>query len=617
MTEYLEAPAVSSKPKVFVLQGMGGCGKSQLALEYCQRSRDKKTFGTILWIDATSPDTLQQSFTGVAKDMGKPEFNPTDPEINFRYVEKRLGVQQQNWLLIFDNFDDPKAFHGTIKKYFPQVTMGSIIITTRHLEVTSLGHSLEVTRMLFDEGMELLFQKSQVSRDDRSEKEASAIVSRLGFHALAIDQAGSYIFKRHLDIASYLTHFNSRRAKVLNEHPDFWDYRRPLKNGPDKETELTVFTTWELSFQLISGNELERKDKEHILTLMAFFNKNGLSDQMFIPYARKQKDWMISCRNKGTWDVYSFQDILVELRNLSLLQSLAIQESAIFSLHPLIQDWIKLRISPATRKLFAEQSMILLGDLMESSDLNITSFQAKNLLLGHLDAVLSNKDEYIPTVDFLASGDLLNAAYWFSDFLWLQGRSTQAEEMCRIVVDGKTELFGNADPNTLNAQGALSRLFLEQGKHSEAEQLCRELLAMEMKVLGTDNVETLRSMNCLSRILHSQGKYTEAEAQCRKTLMLQKKVLGREHSDTLQSMNALASLLQDQIRHGEAETIYREALAISKKRLGEENLSVFELMNNLAAALMQQDKLDEAEPLYREALALKQKAFGKDHQMYF
>jgi len=61
------------------LQGMGGCGKSQLALEYCQRSREDKIFSTILWIDSTSPNTLHQSFTNVAKNMKKPEIQPSRP----------------------------------------------------------------------------------------------------------------------------------------------------------------------------------------------------------------------------------------------------------------------------------------------------------------------------------------------------------------------------------------------------------------------------------------------------------------------------------------------------------------------------------------------------------
>jgi tetratricopeptide (TPR) repeat protein len=550
---------------------VGGCGKSQLALEYCQRSRDSKIFSTILWIDATSPDTLHQSFTNIAKNMKKPEFNPANHEDNFRFVQNRVDAQLQSWLLIFDNFDDPKSFHKNIKEYFPQVGPGSILITTRHLDTTSLGRNLEVTRMSLEEGIKLLLSRSQVLRDERSVKEATSIVTRLGFHALAIDQAGSYISKRHLDIVSYLTHFKNRREKVLSEHPDIWDYRRPPQDDSDKETELTVFTTWELSFQLISGDELERKDKEYILTLMAFFNINGLSGQLFVPHAHYEKDWMVSCRNNGDWDTYAFQDILTELRNLSLLQSLEIQESALFSLHPLIQDWIKARISSEKRKLFSVESTIVLQDSINSQDLGTISFQAKQVLQSHLDAVLSNKDEYIPTEDFLASRDLLSAASTFATFLRKQGWFKRAEEIGRTVVEGRMKLFGDAGPETLLAKSDLSSYLLEQGKYAEAEPLCHEALAMQVKVLGKENEEPLKSMSRLTRILRGQGKYKAAEVQCRETLALQENVLGKENSDTLISMDTLAELLRDQKKYGEAEPIYREALAISETVLGKEH----------------------------------------------
>jgi tetratricopeptide (TPR) repeat protein len=471
--------------------------------------------------------------------------------------------------------------------------------------------------MLLEEGIKLLLDRSQVSRDDRSVKEATAIVTRLGFHALAIDQAGSYISKRHLDVGSYLTHFKNRREKVLSEHPHIWDYRRSLQEDSNKETELTVFTTWELSFQLISGNELERKDKEHILTLIAFFNINGLSDQLFVPYARKEKDWMISCRNNGDWDTYAFHDILTELRNLSLLQSLEIQESAFFALHPLIQDWIQLRISPEKRKLFSVESVIVLGDSIKSQDLNTTSFQVKQLLQSHLDAVLSNKDEYIPTEDSLASRELLIAAFEFATFLCQQGWFKRAEEIGRTVVEGLMKLFGDAGLETFAAKNELSYYLFKQGKYAEAEPLCRESLAMQVKVLGKENVDTLQSMSALTEFLKEQGKYQEAEGQCRDTLALQENVLGKEAHATLKSMDVLAGILRDQTRYSEAERISREVLAISKKVLGKEHRDTLTSMNNLALALEQQDKLGEAEPIYRESLALTQTTLGKEHPLTF
>jgi hypothetical protein len=136
-----------------------------------------------------------------------------------------------------------------------------------------------------------------------------------------------------------LEHYNKRRREVLEDTPSLWDYSRKLKLGQESETKLSVFTTWELSFNLITGDKKARGDKEHIRTLFAFFDANEITDSLFEPYYSENDRWMASCTSDNAWDEYKFQDILKELRNLSLVQGLRIQKSgAIFALHPLVQD---------------------------------------------------------------------------------------------------------------------------------------------------------------------------------------------------------------------------------------------------------------------------------------
>jgi hypothetical protein len=77
---------------------------------------------------------------------------------------------------------------------------------------------------------------------------------------------------RTLDFDLFLEHYNKRGEEVLNETPGLWDYKRRLKSSEEIETKLTVFTTWELTFNLITGDQKSRDDKDHILTLAAFFD---------------------------------------------------------------------------------------------------------------------------------------------------------------------------------------------------------------------------------------------------------------------------------------------------------------------------------------------------------
>jgi hypothetical protein len=304
----LQAPGIMSGPLVFVLLGMGGCGKSQLALEYCHQAEHNGIYSAIFWIDATSPTTAQQSFTTAAQAMSKPNFSVADDEGNLQFVRNTLSTWHGKWLLVFDNFDDPMSFSNkSIKEYFPQGGQGSVLVTGRHEEAKSLGQYIDVSTMSDEEALELLFRRTQVDQSDPNLQEGKKIIRRLGLHALAIDQAGAYISARNLDISLYLTHYDNRRKKVLSETPYLWDYNRPLKNAPETATKLTVFTTWELSFDLITGDDTTRKDKEHILTLVAFLDGKEVSDTLFEPYAMENNEWMTSCIKNSTWTSTNFK----------------------------------------------------------------------------------------------------------------------------------------------------------------------------------------------------------------------------------------------------------------------------------------------------------------------
>lgn len=88
--KYLQAPRTTIMPTIIVLLGIGGCGKSQLALEYCQQSEKNKSYHAIFWINALSPTTIEQSLTRLARELPKPGFNVKDIEGNVRFVLKTI-----------------------------------------------------------------------------------------------------------------------------------------------------------------------------------------------------------------------------------------------------------------------------------------------------------------------------------------------------------------------------------------------------------------------------------------------------------------------------------------------------------------------------------------------
>jgi tetratricopeptide (TPR) repeat protein len=611
----LQALGHPSTPKVFVLLGMGGCGKSQLALEYCQQAEHNGTYSIIFWIDATSPSTAQQSFTTAAQAILKPEFNAADEEGNLQYIRNTLSTWQGRWLLVFDNFDEPSSFQSkSVKEYFPQGSQGSILVTSRHAQATRLGNYIEVSTMSEDEALELLFQRSEAYRTMESLKEGEKIVKRLGLHALAIDQAGAYILSRHLDVNIYLTHYNDRRDKVLTEVPDLWDYQRTLKETPEAATKLTVFTTWELSFDLITGDDAMRKDKEHILTLIAFFDGKEISDTLFRPYGNKGSNWMTTCVKNNAWNMYEFQDILRELQNLSLLQSLQIHsQGASFSVHPLIQDWIKLRISLDSRRSCVVEAILVLAEFLKCNRAVRMAFDIRQTTLAHLDTVLSNEKEYLGGDCYLTDSSILEGMDWFASFFTEEGRYSAAEQLHRRAFERRKALLGDEHPDTLWSMGALGGILIDRGDFGEAEPILHKTIAMTGKLLGMEHRDTLTAMNDLASLFKRNGKPLEAEQLYRQTLEIKERVFGQEHPTTMKSMNNLALILDRLGKTAEAESLYRQTLALSERLQGKDHPHTLTIMNNLALLLDRQLKYNVAEPMYRQTLALREKVSGSEH----
>jgi hypothetical protein len=271
----------TSFPKVVVLLGMGGQGKTQLALRYCQVARASGNFQGVFWIDASSPNTVSRGYEAIAaKICAGQVFDGVESKIAF--VRDTLSRWRSPWLMVFDNYDQPDEFRD-ITAHFPLGGTGAVLFTSRHADSERLGVTIRVTQMTEDEGLKLLLEQSKLGANDSNAIEGRKIIQKLSHLPLAIDQAGAYISARKLPLWLFATHYDERKEVVLKHTPSLWKYRR--KPGKDKdEMLLSVFTTWELSFQQIGKNEDERTMIGHFLTLSAFFDTTNVGESLFRLY---------------------------------------------------------------------------------------------------------------------------------------------------------------------------------------------------------------------------------------------------------------------------------------------------------------------------------------------
>ena len=195
MHKYFDSDAECQR--VFVLYGLGGSGKSQLAFKFLQECQANKrysefmimmfnklrfwisSFSDVFYIDATNEQTLEMDLKGI-----RPE-NPQVEQSVDGILRWLANQQPGEWLLFFDNADD---IHLKLKKFFPSCASGNILVTTRNRELrlcTAEGSDQKVTGMDDEDATNLLLRLSQVEETDENKVLAAQIVQVFSFFSCA------------------------------------------------------------------------------------------------------------------------------------------------------------------------------------------------------------------------------------------------------------------------------------------------------------------------------------------------------------------------------------------------------------------------------------------------
>ena len=596
-----------------VLLGMGGSGKTQLALECCRRAEADSGFTAVIWIDASSPVTVAQSYNTIALKMTGGNQSITNVEESMGIVERRIRQQEGKWLIVFDNFDNPKDFQEhNIQYYIPQAADGRVLFTSRHASSERLGHVIVVSGMSDDESLDLLLQRPK--SDEAERQHGLAIAAMLGCLALALDQAGAYIRARCLPLQDFESHYKRRKRTILEEVPEQWEYRKSLGDA-ERETALSVFVTWELSFALLHGDKEEKDRKEHFLTLAAYFDNRCISQRYFEAYCYSENaKWMRIFKTSNEWDGYKYGDLVAEARKLSLLQMVKGRTNNIqLSLHPVVRDWLQLRMEREKQELYAEEFANLLTSYIDGIKFDELDLQVRQETLLHIDACLQTDREITNDSYDSALKHQSYAASLFASCYKFHGRYNDAEKIYERLLAGREENLGPDHPNVLQTVGDLALIYRYQGRYNEAEKLYQRALIGSEKKLGPDHLDTLTTVQNLAIVYRTLGRYNEAEKLYQRALIGREKKLGSDHLVILTTVQNLAVVSRNLGQYAEAEKLYQRALIGREKKLGPDHPNILTTVQNLAIVYWNQGRYMEAEKLYQRALTGREKNLGLDH----
>ena len=353
------------------LIGMGGIGKTQIALEFCRRVYQEKTFQTVLWINAQSVTTIVASFARIFQwlEIAAQGIPSSDEKVDA--VLSTLADWPQPYLLVYDNFDDPKF--DDVLRFVPAFGPGALLFTSRLREVASfLDSSIVVDNMTQVEALELLRICSGLGfNSENSDVAGHSLVNLLVCLPLAIQQAGAYLRYSHgtVSFKTFVDHYESTKEDVMSKIPTFWPYQT-ASGEREKAKRLSVYTTWDLSLNLLGTDSIDRQEKIHFLTLAAFLGGDRASRVFFktIFTGSKgmhefRKDFstqMAVFQNASTFSDKRYKDVLVELYNLSLISGFSETKlgSVHFSIHGLVREWLILRLKDEEKRLYAKEALL-------------------------------------------------------------------------------------------------------------------------------------------------------------------------------------------------------------------------------------------------------------------
>ncbi|QRW06357.1 kinesin light chain [Ceratobasidium sp. AG-Ba] len=583
---------------IFVLYGLGGSGKTQLALKTVQQTKDIWT--DVVFVDATTHETAVAALVGFAKEKSIGDSHES--------ALKWLGNRRERWLMIIDNADDPDV---DLQSYFPAGDTGSILVTTRikHYAALSRGDDSDsqVGNLKPDEAMRLLLKAAKMKDTGlpASERDvARRLLEDVGCLALAVVQAGAYIFSSGCTIADYYDMFLQHHKTTLEQST-----RLPVKTNEYKHS---VYTTWHMSYEKLG------KNAQTILHLVAFMHHTNIVEDIFrraainiqtykpvIPATQSEQEiytyvagFLGRFLSDGAWSSSAFRETMTELQSYSLINYDKVNRE--YNLHVLVHDWAGNALDHPAEKGASHTELLLAVSIDYDNDME--SLEYKRLVETHVNRLLQKQQS--PSGN---NSDLFGQVYYSS------GNWKQLERMTRIALDSRHKVLGDEDTSTLISQAYLAFAYRNQGKYEEAMTLEEQLVEIRKRVSGHDHRETLKVMSNLASTYYFLGRYTDAQSLQLHVIDTFKRVYGHEDLHTLDSMHELAVTYKAQGRYDEAQALLVQVVDATKRVKGDEYPSTLVSMNQLASTYYFQGRYDEAESMQVHVLEVRKRRQGDEH----
>jgi tetratricopeptide (TPR) repeat protein len=567
------------------LQGLGGVGKTALAIEYAYRHRSQ--FDTVWWVRAEQPATLVDDYAGLAGALRLPDIEQANQQQAVSAVRRWLE-DHDRWLLVLDNADAPDTPTGLpeplalLVDLLPRVLHGQVLVTSR--DASWEEHAAMAELEVFTPTEALAFLLTRSGRGEQAT--ATQIGELLGWLPLALEQAGAYIRATSLSMAEYLARLRTYPALTVDEG-------RPR----DRHPTATVATTWQVSLERVRSTA----GATVLLEVCGFLGPEEIPRELFA----QQLDPPAAELHRLAQDPFARDAAVAALRRFALAKA----DEQTLTVHRLLQQVVRDSLDPATKTARVGEAVRLLNQAMPfggHSDPGLWPVCAR--LLPHSLAATEHAEQF--EVEPLATASLLESA---ADYLHGRGRYGDARGLHERALAIMETRLGVDHPDTAWTLNNLGRLLHDQGDRAGARPLLERALAIREARLGANHLDTAWTLNNLASVLRDQEDLAGARRLHQRALAIREARLGADHPDTAHSLNYLANVLRAQGDLAEARQLLERALPILEVHMGAGHSTTGWNLSNLADVLRDQGDLAGARRLYERALVIMEASLGADH----